>query len=140
MIAVAAFVVFTNTVSATWGPVLWVLLVDIFPLAIRGAAMALATLFNWLTAFQVSFTFPGLTALAGAGAVYIAYATANVILFPIVWWLVPETKQRSLESLEAEFRTSIRHPGPTAPPSRPPQKHRRPHDVNTALGEPSRGI
>jgi hypothetical protein len=35
---------------------------------------------------------------------------ANVVLFPIVWWMVPETKQRSLESLEAEFRTSIRHP------------------------------
>jgi sugar porter (SP) family MFS transporter len=110
VIAVAAFVVFTNTFSATWGPVLWVLLAEIFPLAIRGAAMAIATLFNWLTAFLVSFTFPGLTALAGAGAIYIAYATANVMLFPIVWWMVPETKQRSLESLETEFRTSIRIP------------------------------
>jgi hypothetical protein len=70
--------------------------------------MALATLFNWLTAFLVSFSFPGLTALVGAGAIYIAYATANIVLFPIVWWMVPETKQRSLESLEAEFRTSNR--------------------------------
>jgi MFS family permease len=43
VIAVAAFVVFTNTFSATWGPVLWVLLAEIFPLAIRGAAMALTT-------------------------------------------------------------------------------------------------
>jgi MFS family permease len=110
VIAMAAFVVFTNTFSATWGPVLWVLLAEIFPLAIRGTAMAIATLFNWLTAFLVSFTFPGLTTLAGAGAIYIAYATANVILCPIVWWIVPETKQRSLESLEAEFRTSIRLP------------------------------
>ena len=110
VIAVGAFVVFTNTFSATWGPVLWVLLAEIFPLAIRGAAMAFATLFNWLTAFLVSFTFPGLTALAGAGAIYIAYAVANIVLFPIVWWMVPETKQRSLESLEAEFRTGIRHP------------------------------
>ncbi|MGH3592709.1 MAG: MFS transporter, partial [Pseudonocardiaceae bacterium] len=119
VIAVAAFVVFTNTFSATWGPVLWVVLAEIFPLAIRGAAMALATLFNWLTAFLVSFTFPGLTAVAGAGAIYIAYAMANVVLFPIVWWMVPETKQRSLESLEAEFRTSIRHPlvGRTTPPT-----------------------
>jgi MFS family permease len=115
VIAVAAFVVFTNTFSATWGPVLWVLLAEIFPLAIRGAAMAIATLFNWLTAFLVSFTFPGLTALAGVGAIYIAYAAANVVLFPIVWWMVPETKQRSLESLEAEFRTSIRPRRPTHP-------------------------
>jgi MFS family permease len=110
IIAVAAFVVFTNTFSATWGPVLWVLLAEIFPLAIRGTAMAIATLFNWLTSFLVSFTFPSLTAFAGAGAVYIVYAAANIVLFPLVWWLVPETKQRSLESLEAHFRTSTPHP------------------------------
>jgi sugar porter (SP) family MFS transporter len=104
VIAVAAFVVFTNTFSATWGPVLWVMLAEIFPLAIRGSAMAIATLFNWLAAFLVSLTFPGLTALVGAGTVYIAYAVAGVVLVPIVWWIVPETKERSLESLEAEFR------------------------------------
>ncbi|MDQ3824944.1 MAG: sugar porter family MFS transporter [Actinomycetota bacterium] len=103
-IAVAAFVVFTNTFSATWGPVLWVMLAEIFPLAIRGSAMAIATLFNWLAAFLVSLTFPGLTALVGAGTVYITYAVAGVVLVPIVWWIVPETKERSLESLEAEFR------------------------------------
>jgi sugar porter (SP) family MFS transporter len=105
VIALAAFVVFTNTFSATWGPVLWVMLAEIFPLAIRGSAMAIATLFNWLAAFLVSFTFPGLTALVGAGTVYIAYAAAGVVIFPIVWWMVPETKERSLESLEAAFRT-----------------------------------
>lgn len=104
VIAVAAFVVFTNTFSATWGPVLWVMLAEIFPLAIRGSAMAIATLFNWLAAFLVSFTFPGLTALAGPGTVYIAYATAGIVIFPVVWWMVPETKERSLESLETQFR------------------------------------
>jgi sugar porter (SP) family MFS transporter len=108
VIAVAAFVVFTNTFSASWGPVLWVILAEIFPLAVRGSAMAIATLFNWLAAFLVSLTFPGLTALAGAGTVYIAYAAAGVVIFPIVWWMVPETKERSLESLEAEFRNGLR--------------------------------
>jgi sugar porter (SP) family MFS transporter len=104
VIAVAAFVVFTNTFSATWGPVLWVMLAEIFPLAIRGSAMAIATLFNWLAAFLVSLTFPGLAALAGAGTVYLAYAAAGVVIAPIVWWMVPETKERSLEWLEAQFR------------------------------------
>jgi sugar porter (SP) family MFS transporter len=104
VIAVAAFVVFTNTFSATWGPVLWVMLAEIFPLAIRGSAMAIATLFNWLAAFLVSLTFPGLTALVGAGTVYLAYAAAGIVIAPVVWWMVPETKGRSLESLEAQFR------------------------------------
>ncbi|MGB6227948.1 MAG: sugar porter family MFS transporter, partial [Pseudonocardiaceae bacterium] len=57
-IAAAAFVLFTNTFSATWGPVLWVMLAEIFPLAVRGVAMAIATLFNWLAAFVISLTFP----------------------------------------------------------------------------------
>src|SRR5919202_2783883 len=103
VIAVAAFVVFTNTFSATWGPVLWVMLAEIFPLAIRGSAMAIATLFNWLAAFLVSLTFPGLAALAGAGTVYLAYAAAGVVIAPIVWWMVPGPKERSLESLEAHL-------------------------------------
>jgi sugar porter (SP) family MFS transporter len=104
VIAVAAFVVFTNTFSATWGPVLWVLLAEIFPLAIRGSAMAIATLFNWLAAFVVSLTFPSFTAFAGMGTVFIAYAAVGVVIFPIVWRMVPETKERSLESLAAAFR------------------------------------
>ncbi len=105
VIAVAAIVVFTITCSATWGPVLWVQLAEIFPLAIRGSAMAIATLFNWLAAFLVTLTFPTLTALAGVGTIFIAYAVAGVVIFPVVWWMVPETKERSLESLEEGFRT-----------------------------------
>jgi hypothetical protein len=66
--------------------------------------MAIATLFNWLAAFVVSLTFPTLAALTGPGTVFIAYAVAGVVIFPIVWRMVPETKQQSLESLEAAFR------------------------------------
>jgi sugar porter (SP) family MFS transporter len=108
IIAMAAFVVFTNTFSATWGPVLWVMLAEIFPLATRGVAMAIATLFNWLAAFLVSLTFPTLIALAGPGIVFIAYAAVGVVIFPIVWWIVPETKEHSLESLETAFRDGTR--------------------------------
>jgi MFS family permease len=104
VVAAAAFVVFTNTFSATWGPVLWVMLAEIFPLGIRGAAMAIATLFNWLSAFVISLTFPSFVALAGIGTAFIVFAVVGVVVFPVVWWLVPETKERSLESLEATFR------------------------------------
>lgn len=106
VVAAAAFVVFTNTFSATWGPVLWVMLAEIFPLAIRGAAMAIATLFNWLAAFIISLTFPSFVAFAGIGAAFIVFAMIGVVLFPVVWLMVPETKERSLESLEAAFRSS----------------------------------
>jgi sugar porter (SP) family MFS transporter len=116
VIAAVAFVVFTNTFSATWGPVLWVMLAEIFPLAIRGVAMALATLFNWLAAFVISLTFPSFAALAGIGTAFIVFAAVGVVIFPIVWWMVPETKERSLESLEAAFRNG-REPAVTTKPT-----------------------
>src|ERR687893_1851559 len=74
VVAAAAFVVFTNTFSATWGPVLWVMLAEIFPLAIRGMAMAIATLFNWLAAFVISLAFPSFVAFAGIGTAFIVFA------------------------------------------------------------------
>lgn len=108
IVAAGAFVVFTNTFSATWGPVLWVMLAEIFPLAIRGAAMAIATLFNWLAAFVISLTFPSFVDFAGIGTAFIVFAVIGVVVFPIVWWMVPETKERSLETLEAAFRNGSR--------------------------------
>ncbi len=108
VLAMTAFVMFTTTFSATWGPVLWVMLAEIFPLATRGMAMAIATLFNWLAAFGVLLTFPTLIALASPGIVFLAYAAVGVVIFPIVWWMVPETKEQSLESLEAAFRHGTR--------------------------------
>jgi sugar porter (SP) family MFS transporter len=114
-IAAAAFVLFTNTFSATWGPVLWVMLAEIFPLGVRGAAMAIATFFNWLAAFVISLTFPSFVAFAGIGDAFIVFAVIGVVLFPVVWWIVPETKERSLESLEAAFRHSTRLSGANKP-------------------------
>ena len=108
IVAAGAFVVFTNTFSATWGPVLWVMLAEIFPLAIRGAAMAIATLFNWLAAFVISLTFPIFVDFAGIGTAFIVFAVIGVVVFPIVWWMVPETKERSLETLETAFRNGSR--------------------------------
>jgi sugar porter (SP) family MFS transporter len=114
-IAAAAFVLFTNTFSATWGPVLWVMLAEIFPLGVRGAAMAIATFFNWLAAFVISLTFPSFVAFAGIGSAFIVFAVIGVVLFPVVWWIVPETKERSLESLEAAFRISTKLSGANKP-------------------------
>ncbi len=72
--------------------------------------MAIATLFNWLAAFVISLAFPSFVAFAGIGSAFIVFAVIGVVLFPVVWWMVPETKERSLESLEAAFRNGTRIP------------------------------
>ncbi|MDQ4093377.1 MAG: MFS transporter [Actinomycetota bacterium] len=82
------------------------MLAETFPLAIGGAAMAIATLFNWLAAFVISLAFPSFVASTGIGSAFIVFAVIGVVVFPIVWRMVPETKERSLETLEAAFRNS----------------------------------
>lgn len=105
-VSVVAFVVFTNAFSATWGPVLWVVLAEIFPLAVRGTAMALATAANWLTNVAVALLFPIVADAVGAGAVFLFFALMGVIVFVVVRAVLPETRERSLEQLETGFRGS----------------------------------
>jgi sugar porter (SP) family MFS transporter len=108
VVTIAAFVVFTNVFSATWGPVLWVVLAEIYPLRIRGTALAIATLFNWGADFFVSQTFPNFQSIGGPGPVLLIYAAIGLLVFPIVLRFMPETKGRSLEELERDFRGSDR--------------------------------
>lgn len=96
LIAAHTFYVFF---CATWGPVMWVLLGEIFPNQIRGAGMALATGVNWIANFLVAFTFPILIAGIGLSTTYAAYAFLTALSFFFVLKRVPETRGRKLEDM-----------------------------------------
>lgn len=89
------------------GPVTWVILAEIFPTAVRGRALGLATFFLWTADYAVTQTFPILDA-KGSWFVerfnhafpFYAYAGFCVVLVLLVWRLVPETKGQSLEEIE----------------------------------------
>jgi len=89
------------------GPVTWVILSEIFPTAIRGRALGLATFFLWIADYAVTQTFPIMDAKGSwfvqrfhhAFPFYI-YAVFCLALIVVLWWLVPETKGRSLEEIE----------------------------------------
>lgn len=89
------------------GPVTWVILAEIFPTAVRGRALGLATFFLWTADYAVTQTFPMMDAKGSwfvthfnhAFPFYI-YAAFCVVLIFVVWRLVPETKGRSLEDIE----------------------------------------
>lgn len=102
--AVAGLVIFTVSFSLTWGPVLWVMLSEIFPLNVRGAAMGIATIANWVFNFAVSLSLPVLIAAWGTGAVFSMYGVFGVLVLGFVLKWVPETKSRSLEQIELDFR------------------------------------
>ena len=86
----------------TWGPVMWVMLGEIFPNKIRGAALAVAGLIHWLSNFTITMTFPILLAGIGLGFSYAIYAAFGFIAFFFVKAFVRETKGRTLEELSKE--------------------------------------
>ena len=93
------------------GPVMWVILAEIYPTAIRGRALGLATFFLWLADYAVTQTFPIMDAKDSwfvktfnhAFPFYI-YAVFCLVLVLLVWRVVPETKGRSLEEIEQFWR------------------------------------
>ena len=89
--------------AATWGPVVWVMLPEVLPLRIRGAAMGLAIFLHWGANFVVSLTFPVLLEAIGIGLLFLGYAFIGILAFFFVRAFVTETKGRSLEEIEADL-------------------------------------
>ncbi|HRO29620.1 sugar porter family MFS transporter [Citricoccus sp.] len=96
LISANAFVVFFG---ATWGPLVWVLLGEMFPNRIRAGALAVAAAAQWAANFAVSTTFPWLAEI-GLTVAYGLYAVMAVLSFLFVWRFVPETKGRELEDMQ----------------------------------------
>lgn len=97
LIAANLFVVFF---AATWGPVVWVLLGEIFPNRIRASALAVGAAAQWLTNFAVSTTFPWLSDVAGLGLTYGMYAAFALASGLFVAATIVETKGRELEDMD----------------------------------------
>jgi hypothetical protein len=86
--------------AMSWGPVMWVLLGEMFPNRMRGAALAVSGATNWAANFAVTVTFlPLLTAVGLAGA-YALYALAALVSLPFVWAIVRETRGKTLEQMQ----------------------------------------
>jgi len=97
LVAANAFVVFFG---ATWGPLVWVLLGEMFPNRIRAAALGVAASAQWIANFLITLSFPELLDRFGATVPYLLYAGFALISFFFVLTKVPETKGVQLEDME----------------------------------------
>jgi SP family sugar:H+ symporter-like MFS transporter len=97
LVAANLYVVFFG---ASWGPVVWVLLGEMFSNRIRATALSIAAGVQWIANFAVSTTFPPMAKTLGLGASYAMYATAAAVSIAFVWFFVRETKGRELESMQ----------------------------------------
>jgi SP family sugar:H+ symporter-like MFS transporter len=86
--------------GVSWGPVMWVLLGEMFPNRLRGAALAVSGATNWVANFAVTLTFLPLLKGAGLAGAYGLYAGAALASLLFVWAAVRETKGKTLEQME----------------------------------------
>jgi SP family sugar:H+ symporter-like MFS transporter len=97
LVAANAYVVFFNI---SWGPVMWVMLGEMFPNQIRGSALAVAGAAQWTSNFAVTMSFPILLASIGLAATYGIYMVAAFLSVFFVLRYVHETKGKELEQME----------------------------------------
>ncbi len=98
MVAIVAANLYVVFFGMSWGPVVWVLLGEMFNNRIRAYALAVAAAAQWIANFAVSQTFPAL-ASAGLGLAYGIYATMALLSFVFVARWVQETRGRELEDM-----------------------------------------
>ena len=89
--------------SMSLAPVTWVILSEIFPNRMRGAAMSVATFALWAACFILTYTFPLLNQLLKASGTFWLYGCICILGFIFILKKLPETKGKSLEEIEHEF-------------------------------------
>lgn len=108
--ALLAMLIYVAGFALSWGPVVWVLLSEMFPNSIRNVAMPVAVAAQWISNFIVTWSFsvmngsPKLVETFHHAFAYWFYGVMSLLAAFFVWRLVPETKQKSLEELEAIWR------------------------------------
>jgi SP family sugar:H+ symporter-like MFS transporter len=97
LISANAYVFFFNL---SWGPVMWVMLGEMFPNQIRGSGLAVAGLAQWSSNFAITMTFPIMLASIGLAGAYGFYAACALLSVFFVLYFVHETKGKTLESMQ----------------------------------------
>jgi MFS family permease len=102
---IACTYLFVASFAPTWGPVSWIYPPELYPLRVRGKAVALSTSFNWAFNFALAYfvppAFENIT-----WKVYLLFGIFCVAMFTHVFFLFPETSQKPLEEVEEIFDDS----------------------------------
>lgn len=107
MATLVFIIIYTASFMMSWGPVVWVLLSEIFPNKIRGQALALAVAAQWAANYFISSTYPMMMEVS-SGMTYLFYGIMSILSALFVWKFIPETKGQSLEEIEIVLKKT--HP------------------------------
>ena len=99
LLCMVSIMVYSASFMFSWGPICWVLIAEVFPNTIRGAAVAIAVAFQWIFNWIVSTSFVPLANSMGYWFTYGLYGVICIVAAVFVWRLVPETKGKTLEDM-----------------------------------------
>ena len=102
-LALACLLTYIMGFAVGLGPVFWLMISEIFPIQMRGPAMAVCSMFNWGLNFAISYTFLTLIGAITKQGTFWLYAFFGVCALVFFVTLVPETEDRSLEQIQADL-------------------------------------
>lgn len=104
LISVISLMTFVCAYGVSYGPVTWLVLSEIFPTALRGRAISVATCVNWGSNIIVSVTFLDLLGTVGVGETFLLYSCICAGAAVFVFMCIPETKNKTLEEITCQLR------------------------------------
>ena len=103
-LAVGGMALFTIGFSIGWGPIPWLMMGELFPMKVRGVLSGVATAINWLFAFVITMLFSDYQTLVQPFGGWWTFTVFLLLGIPFVVFLLPETRGKSLEQIEEDFR------------------------------------
>lgn len=111
-LALVGLLLFIAAFAVGLGPVFWLLISEIFPLGVRSKAMSVSTVANWGANFLVAATFLSLSKAITRQGIFFLYAALGIAAVIVFAWKVPETKDRTLEDIQADLVSDEQDAGP----------------------------
>lgn len=97
-------VLFVFSMQGTIGPLVWLMFSEMFPLKIRSFAIGICVFVLWIANAVVAFAFPPTVAALGIAPSFFIFVALGLAALLFIWKFAPETRGRSLEQLESQFR------------------------------------
>ncbi len=107
VIAIGSLMTYVASFAISLGPIFWLLNAEIYPLSVRSKAAGIGTMANWTFNFIVSLTFLLLIEALGRSGAFWFYGAIGILTLIFCWKLVPETKGKHLEEIQAEFQARV---------------------------------
>ncbi|MFM2291374.1 MAG: hypothetical protein RIS29_1187 [Bacteroidota bacterium] len=98
-----ALLLYISFFAASFAPVMWVIISEIYPNRIKGIAMSFSTAISWLCTFLTVYFAPVIQATLGLNYLFVIFGIFSIVAFVFVKFWIPETKGKSLEQIEKEL-------------------------------------